>query len=180
MAVLDRINWPDEAAANRVSLRRFESVAPEAAWLEEAAQAIAGRRAPCRLRDRLSDGDRGWGITADGEQVGALAGRIVELSDNGHLRALIWTWLAIDQRWRAYGYGGLSVPLFESVARQLGATTALVPLPADNGVALYFWLRLGYTPQRSVQISPPDRPAGVPADALWMHRTLIEPPTETD
>jgi len=92
-------------------------------------------------------------------------------SDAGS-QALIWTWLAIDARWRAFGYGGAAVPLLEQAAHQAGAQLALAPLPPDNGVALYFWLRLGYTPLRSVAVDPDDRPKGVAPDALWMQRPL--------
>ena len=164
--------WPVRVEGERASLRRFEGEVVEADWLEEAAQAIAGRADPCPLQDRLDDGDQGWWILGDGEIVGALCGKVVELADSDASRALIWTWLAIDARWRAYGYGGASVPLLEEAARSVGARIALAPLPPDNGVALYFWLRLGYTPVRTVAIDPNDIPAGLAPDALWMQRPL--------
>lgn len=140
--------------------------------MEEAAQAIAGRAAPCRLQDRLDDGDQGWWIIGDGEVVGALCGKVARLSSAPGIQALIWTWLAVDAGWRAYGYGGASVPLLEQAGRDVGATLALAPLPHDNGVALYFWLRLGYTPLRSVAVASDDWPRGVASDALWMQRSL--------
>ena len=71
--------------------------------------------------------------------AGALAARI-DSSDAG----LIWTWLAVGAEWRALGLGGAAVPLLERVAVRLGARAARVTVPARNGVALYFWLRLGY------------------------------------
>ncbi|MYE05966.1 MAG: GNAT family N-acetyltransferase [Chloroflexi bacterium] len=140
--------------------------------MEEAAQAIAGRADPCRLQDRLNDGDQGWWIIGDGQVVGALCSRLADLNSPVASKAVIWTWLAIDARWRAYGYGGASVPLLERAAREAGASIALTPLPPDNGVALYFWLRLGYTPLRSVTLRSPDWPDGVAPDALWMRRPL--------
>ena len=186
------VDWPALVAGERASLRRFEGDAIAADWLEEAAQAIAGRADPCRLQARLDDGDQGWWILGVGDldgdiggkidgqtagrtvgrTVGALCGKLVELDDPTASRALIWTWLAVDARWRAYGYGGASVPLLEQAARSAGARIALAPLPPDNGVALYFWLRLGYTPIRTVAVEPSDIPAGVAADALWMQRPL--------
>lgn len=169
------VEWPPRVEGERASIQRFAQDAQralDADWLTEAAQAIAGRAAPCHLATRLEDGDQGWWIIGDGRRVGALCGRIVEAQDGVASRTLIWTWLAIDAHWRAYGYGGASVPLLERAARSLGATAALTPLPPDNGVALYFWLRLGYTPQRSVSVQPCDWPIGVPTDALWMQRPL--------
>lgn len=165
-------DWPGSVVGERASIQRFEGDVVEAAWLEEAAQAIAGRASPCRLQDRLDDGDQGWWIIGDDEIVGALCGRLAHVSSEAGSQALIWTWLAIDARWRAFGYGGAAVPLLERAAHQAGAELALAPLPPDNGVALYFWLRLGYTPLRSVAVNQDDWPRGVASDALWMQRSL--------
>jgi GNAT superfamily N-acetyltransferase len=166
------IDCPSAVEGERARLRRFDGQVLDADWLDEAAQAIAGRAAPCRLQDRLNEGDQGWWILGDGEIVGALCGKLAGLNDSTGGRVLIWTWLAIDARWRAYGYGGASVPLLERAAQDLGARVALTPLPPDNGVALYFWLRLGYTPLRSVPVEQTDWPSGVAPDALWMQRPL--------
>lgn len=166
------VSWPSHVTGDRAAIVAFDDATVEADWLDEAAQAIAGRAEPCRLHDRLADGDQGWWILGDGEQVGALCGRIARSQDEPDDLALIWTWLAVDARWRAYGYGGASVPLLEEAASEVGANLALTPLPSDNGVALYFWLRLGYTPVRTVGIDPADWPSGVSADALWMQRVL--------
>ncbi len=170
--------WPSLVVGPRASIAAFADSPSEqeADWLEEAAQAIAGRAQPCRLQDRLRDGDHAWWILGDGNRVGALSGRIARLDQESQPLALVWTWLAVEARWRAYGYGGAAVPLLEDAARAAGATVALAPLPPDNGVALYFWLRLGYTPLRSITLSAGDWPSGVSVDALWMQRSL---PTQT-
>ena len=164
--------WPQTVRGSRATIHRFGGEPIEADWLDEAAQAIAGRSAPCPIHHRLDAGDQAWWIGGDDEIVGALCGRIVELRGRPGDLALVWTWLAVDARWRAFGYGGAAVPLFEQAAQQAGAQIALAPLPPDNGVALYFWLRLGYTPIRSAPVDPSDRPTGVPSDALWMQRSL--------
>ena len=160
---------PERSADQRVSLARIRAEAVDAPWLEEAAQAIAGRGEPCPLNARLAGGDAAWWIRAETPQgrqtVGALAGRM------GGERA-IWTWLAVPAERRHYGFGGAAVPLFERAAQRLGAREALVPLPRDNGVALYFWLRLGYTPLRAPARAGAELPAGVPPDAVWMRRPL--------
>ena len=161
--------WPARVLDERVSLARISAGAAAAPWLDEAEQAIAGRAEPCRLKIRLDSGDAGYWICADtaGRRVvvGALSGRLAG-------NRAIWTWLAVDAQWRAFGFGGAAVPLFERAARQLGAREALAPLPADNGVALYFWLRLGYAPERSPTIAAADIPPGVAAHAVWMRRPL--------
>lgn len=166
------IAWPNVVEHGRARIQRFAGEVVEAGWLDEAAQAIAGRAAPCPLQARLDEGDQGWWILGDDQIVGALCGKLAGLTDSPRRRALIWTWLAIDARWRAYGYGGAAVPLLERAASEVGAGVALTPLPPDNGVALYFWLRLGYTPLRSVPVDRAEWPAGAESDALWMQRPL--------
>ncbi len=165
-------NWPLQLHTDRVSLEAIDPATLEADWLDEAAQAIAGRAAPCRIENRLSHADQGWWIIAQNERVGALCGRLVGEGGPDDRCRFVWTWLAIAAKWRAYGYGGLIVPVVESTARQVGATEAVAPLPPDNGVALYFWLRLGYTPTRNLDIDPADLPIGIDRSALWMQRSL--------
>ncbi|MCY3558866.1 MAG: hypothetical protein OXH13_09495 [Chloroflexi bacterium] len=164
--------WPSTVRGERAAIVPFVDSITTADWFDEAARAIAGRREPCRIERRLADGDQGWWIVADDEQVGALCARLGSSAATPESRAVIWTWLAVEARWRAYGYGGAAVPLLEHAARSAGATVALAPLPPDNGVALYFWLRLGYIPLRSVDVSADDWPSGVARDALWMQRSL--------
>ena len=177
MITMTHPRWPAQIRGPQVSLQAVQAEAIAADWLEEAAQAIAGRAAPCPLQARLDEGDAVFWIhplEQDSGAVGALSGR---LADADGSRILIWTWLAIDAHWRHYGYGGASIPLFEDAARELGAVSAHVPLPSDNGVALYFWLRLGYVPDRA-PVLPRDLPAGVAADAIWMRRSLLKPERE--
>ena len=150
-------DWPPSVTDGRTTIEPISAARVAEDWLDEAARAVAGRAEPIHLQQRLDAGDIGWWIVGDGNVVGALSARIEASS-------AIWTWLAIDARWRAFGYGGAAVPLFEDAASQRGANEALVPLPADNGVALYFWLRLGYVPLRSGDVS----------DRVWMRRSLSD------
>ena len=165
-------NQPDRIAGEQISLARIRAEAVDAPWLEEAAQAIAGRGRPCPLNARLESGDAGYWIRAETpngpELVGALSGRIIG-------EHAVWTWLAAAAQWRHYGFGGAAVALFERAAQQSGAREALVPLPRDNGVALSFWLRLGYVPARSPSLAEDDLPPGVAPDAVWMRRPLSCP-----
>ncbi len=117
-------------------------------WLAEAERSVLGAEPGCPLIDRLGAGDTGYWIrvarqTNDGRSerrtVGALTAR---LADDW----LEWGWLAVDESLRAFGYGGAAVPIVERAARRLGATGARALVPESNGIALYFWLRLGYRP----------------------------------
>lgn len=164
---------PRRLKGGRVSLAAVGPGELEAEWLPEAAQAIAGRAEPCRLEDRIAEGDQAWWIRAETprgpEVVGAAAGRLAEV--DGATR-LVWSWLAVAAEWRGYGYGGASVPLLERAAARQNAVEAVAPLPPDNGIALYFWLRLGYVPDAGLRPPEAARPAGAAGDALWMRRRM--------
>jgi len=58
-------------------------------------------------------------------------------------------WLELAPGQRGWGYGSEAVRLFE--ARQK-ATRFLAEIDPLNGLALYFWLRLGYRPARSEEV----------------------------
>ncbi len=63
-------------------------------------------------------------------------------------------WLAIDflalaGGRRGWGYGSEALRLVEESA---GVTHFLAEVDARNGLALYFWLRLGYRPLRSDEV----------------------------
>ena len=164
---------PRRAASGRVSLAAVRTGELEADWLAEAAQAVAGRAEPCPLEDRIADGDQAWWIRAEtprgAEVVGAVAGRLAEI--DGAPR-LVWSWLAVAAEWRGYGYGGAAVPLLERAAARQNAVEAVAPLPPDNGIALYFWLRLGYVPDAGLKPPEAARPAGAAGDAVWMRRRM--------
>ncbi len=132
--------------SGRLSLGRLQAadVAPERRpdWLAEAERAVLGADPGCPLAQLVDADDAAYWIRVklDGDReattVGACAARI-EGED------LVWRWLAVGQPWRAFGYGGAAVPLVERAASRLGARISRVRVPASNGVALYFWLRLG-------------------------------------
>ena len=113
-------------------------------------------------------------VAHEGEEqtAGAVAASIEDGSEGP---ALVWQWFAVGAAWRAFGYGGAAVPIVERAATKLGATSARVRVPASNGVALYFWLRLGYRP-----VAQGARPAGevLPSieaarEGTWMVRDRI-------
>jgi len=150
--------WPATLRSKPLTLRAVADLTglknspPE--WLAEAEQAVLGKAPGCALASLLATdsetraGERvGYWIRVEheGEEqaVGAVAASI---EDGPEGAALVWRWLAVGARWRAFGYGGAAVPVVERAAAKLGATSARVRVPGSNGVALYFWLRLGYRP----------------------------------
>jgi len=167
--------WPARLRSGPVSLRRTASVDSAPDWLAEAERAVLGTgavaQATCALRGRLEAGDTVYWVSAEHAGTHAVVGAAAARLDED---ALVWTWLAVGETWRAFGYGGVAVALVERAARRLGATQARVRVPASNGVALYFWLRLGYRPVRRQYASAamgagePERMAGT-----WMVRETI-------
>jgi len=81
--------------------------------------------------------------------------------------AAVVRFLAVDPARRRLGIGGRAALALE---RRLGRTTRrlYVAIPSRSGLALYFWLRLGYRPL--TQAEWPARPDDSPA--TWMLREL--------
>ena len=154
--------WPARVRSAQIRLGAVRESDPAPAWLAEAERAIPGDGSRCTLAGRLAAGDAAYWIRVVGEAgrgiVGALA--ICE-----HDHALHWTWLAVDPSWRAFGYGGAAVPVVERTAKRRGLRHAQVCTPMANGVALYFWLRLGYRVQPHARAPAPD-------SGTWMRRKL--------
>ena len=157
--------WPAHLRSQQLLLRRRTTNDPSPDWLPEAEQAVPGAGDTCPLLDRAQAADAIYWLRPPGapatEPHGACAARLT--SD----RDLLWTWLAVDARWRAYGLGGAAVPIIERAALRLGATTGRVLVPASNGIGLYFWLRLGYRPL-------PGAPWPKHFDGTWMRRTITD------
>lgn len=160
--------WPPTLRSRVLTLRAAKSAAAACFsedWLAEAERAVLGAAPGCALAQRIDAGDAIYelraGIDGAPTTVGALAVRVEQ-------RDLVWTWLAVAEAQRAFGYGGAAVPLIERQTAKLGATLARVRVPATNGVALYFWLRLGYRPLASGTWSAP----GGAYAGTWMVRDL--------
>lgn len=165
------IEWPRAMRSRRVSLSAIvaETLPASApAWLAEAERAVLGVEPGCPLADQLGEGDAAYWVRVardrpDGGRerrtVGAVAAR---QSDEW----LVWRWLAVDESMRAFGYGGAAVPVVERAARRAGLSAARVLVPASNGVALYFWLRLGYRPST-------ERAWPRPYEGTWMVRETL-------
>jgi GNAT superfamily N-acetyltransferase len=66
-------------------------------------------------------------------------------------------WIEVGEGWRGWGYGSEAVRLLEAEAE---AARFRADVDAGNGLALYFWLRLGYRPA-SVGEVPGKTPRGI-------------------
>ncbi len=74
--------------------------------------------------------------------------------------------IAVAKGYRGWGYGSEAVRLLEAeAARRWGAQGFRAGADMRNGLALYFWLRLGYRPGEAA----PDSPA---REAMPMVRTI--------
>jgi hypothetical protein len=86
--------------------------------------------------------------------------------------AVSFLFLAIDPVRRFRGLGGEAGLIIERHIRaRLGTTRFYAPIPDGRGLAVYFWLRLGYRPL--VQLHSPGPLIGLTAIApagIWMLR----------
>jgi len=181
--------WPRHLRSRRLLLRAVSPNDPASAWLPEAEIAVRGGGEACPLPrpTQPEDSDaRGPGTQAHNQNeiaywlrpagqpsgqpgkaqpaahdaIGACAARI----DDGDL---VWTWLAVGAEWRALGLGGAAVPIVERAALRLHGRRGRVLVPANNGIGLYFWLRLGYRPD-------PAAAWPKPVEGTWMLRDLSD------
>ena len=123
---------------------------PAPDWLPEAERAVLGaarRAAACATALTAGDAVYWMGVVPGRSvarpRVGALAAREAEAE------ALLWTWLAVGAERRALRLRrrGRAAAGAGGGHRAGDAPSGRVLVAARNGVALYFWLRLGYRPR---------------------------------
>ncbi len=120
-----------------------------------------------RLEETLLDGDDGLlAITSreGGSVYGVLAYRL------GHPERgwLVVEAVAVEPGLSGQGYDTEAVRLLEGEALERGLTSRFcAPVRHDDGLGLYFWLRLGYRPATAGE-SP--WPGGAPHDMMAMVR----------
>jgi GNAT superfamily N-acetyltransferase len=138
----------DGGAVSRIKLRRAKKsdlllIAP---WYEEAALVADGGLIPDdepTLDDRFGEGNL-WVIESDAP-IGLLEGVTEWPAED-------WAtveWLALAAEQRGWGYGSEAVRQFEARHK---AASFLAQIAARNGLALYFWLRMGYRPARADEV----------------------------
>ena len=143
-------------------LRRAD-VSTLAAWLPGAAAEVGCERWSQADALPAAIGEDGVLAVDEGGAVGLLAFRTgAPESESARIELL-----AVDPARRRLGSGGrAALALEKRLRRSVKRLYALVP--SHIGLALYFWLRLGYRPlTRAERPAPPaDRPA------VWMVRNL--------
>ena len=144
--------WPSKirskiVSLNSIKLEKIEDESP--VWLSAAEKSILGTSEICSLESRLRANDIGYWIRPSNQTTtlnltDPIVGAVSLRKKN---RQLQWMWLAVDQSVRGWGYGASAVDTIERQAiKKNNLTDACVLVPINNGIALYFWLRLGYRP----------------------------------
>ena len=175
MSRVGPIVWPRTMRSRRVSLspivaKTLAASAPD--WLAEAERAVLGAGPGCPLGDQVHEGDAAYWLRVgrdrpDGSRERRTVGALAAQQEDAWL---VWRWLAVEESMRAFGYGGAAIPIVERAAKRAGLTGARVLVPASNGVALYFWLRLGYRPSVEGLI---ERDWPRPYEGTWMVRSAL-------
>ena len=159
-----------QGKGRRVTIRPLEDgdLAIMGPWYPEAVEAVQGivpeveTLAEHRRRVAAAEGCLLAIVTTGERPVGLLEYRI-DLPAEG---CLAIPFLAVVPERRGHGLGDESVLLLEGAAQRQGlARSFAAPVPLTNGWALYFWLRLGYSPLRG-DMKGSDWPAGY----TWMIR----------
>jgi len=132
-----------------------ESVGYDAINTADAAASLVGRlRAEPALRARI--------IERDGASVGAIVYRLHAPRRDASMIEFVGTPPAEARR----GSGMAAAALVERDMRDAGTKIAYAPTPDRHGIAIYFWIRLGYRPLPSAEW-----PCGREGVA-WMARRL--------
>jgi GNAT superfamily N-acetyltransferase len=149
-----------------VALRpaRAADIEPLSAWLPQVAAAVGCARFANEdaLRDALREPNVLLGDEHDAPACLLHYEVCAPLPDAARVRLL-----AVDPARRRLGIGGrAAMALEERLVKK--ACRLYVAVPSELGLALYFWLRLGYRPLTQAEWpAPPDR-----APSTWMVREL--------
>lgn len=148
-------------------------VRDDAAWLDEWLAPVAasvgydeldGARTGAALLDQSSANPRVHVriIMRDGDDVGMAVCR----TNAPRLGAAVIELVATRREFARRGSGMAAVALIEAELRAAGVREVYAPAPAMHGIAVYFWIRLGFRPLMRAEW-PCDR-AGVE----WLVRAL--------
>lgn len=152
-----------------VSLRDLH--VDDAAWLDTwlgacassvGYDAIDARAASASLFARLERADLHAKVIRTGDDIGIVTYRIAE-------PAMI-EFVGVQPTQARRGYGHAGAALVEEILRASGAGAIYAPASAIHGIAVYFWIRLGYRPL--LQDEFPCKRDGV----AWLKRDLDPAP----
>ena len=165
------------SAAARVMLRPLTAADADtvATWLAEAMAAVDGSKAgldtPASLGEFCARAGQRWpgaridAVVADGRGlVGLLVRRALDAPPRrGDARAVVIDALTVRRDARDVGYGAEAV---ERLEEEEHGAMVYAAVPRANGLALYFWLRVGYRPVQFDEAPDLVRDA----ERLWMVR----------
>jgi GNAT superfamily N-acetyltransferase len=108
------------------------------------------------------------------DKAGAFVGLAVALPGTPRADAATFALVTVDPARRYAGLGAELVMAVETLLRERRRVVeSLAPVPAGRGLAVYFWLRLGYRPlTMSVTPGPVIGLTGAPYEGIWMSRRL--------
>jgi GNAT superfamily N-acetyltransferase len=108
------------------------------------------------------------------EKEGRAVGIAVALPDAPAAGLAAVPLVAIDPAERFRGLGGEAALAVERrISERWGARRVLAAIPEGRGLAVYFWLRLGYAPLTSTRAPwPLSGLNGKPVPGIWMARDL--------
>jgi GNAT superfamily N-acetyltransferase len=89
--------------------------------------------------ERERDGQLGVVRIVDGRRVGSMG---LESADDG----MFVRSLCVEAEYRGYGAGSEAALLFNEACQAAGVKTVRTWAPPDRGLAVYFWIRMGYHP----------------------------------
>ena len=93
------------------------------------------------LRPKQQEGAKGGSaIVMAGEETGVVRYTVRDAE-------VIIEWIELAPERRGWGHGSEAVRLLEEQLGREGAKRVRARVPVANGLALYFWLRLGYRPE---------------------------------
>jgi hypothetical protein len=158
---------PGEVVSSaRLRLSKADPQAPaQMPWL---GAALAPEWTNADLKPHL---DAARGVLIAGAD-GAPLGLAVILPDVPVSGAVALPFLAIEPQRRFRGLGGeASLALERHLRRRLGTERFYAPVPDGRGLAVYFWLRLGYRPLlTSLEPAPVAGLNPQPGSGIWMLR----------
>lgn len=107
---------------------------------------------------------------------GAPIGMAVVFFDWPGPRDATIAFLTVDPQRRFRGLGGEAGIELERYLRRIGYERVYAPVPEGRGLAVYFWLRLGFRPLSLAE--SPKAPLGLTSDSkagIWMLRDAGSP-----
>jgi hypothetical protein len=124
---------------------------------------------------RLDDLDEltGVGGFAVKDEVDVTIGLGIVRPGRPHPDAVTFAFIAVDPARRYAGRGGEAALAVEALVRERWRPAELLaPVPAGRGLAVYFWLRLGYRPLTRSEAPWPLVGLGeTPIEGIWMGRS---------